>query len=37
MRYYAVYTGEIDEWVARANALAEREQRNWRRQQELVG
>ena len=37
MRYYADYTDEIDEWTARANALAEREQVSWRRQQELVG
>lgn len=26
-----------DEWTARANELAEREQASWRRQQELVG
>ena len=37
MRYYADYTDEIDEWTARAHALAEREQANWRRQQDLVG
>jgi uncharacterized protein (DUF433 family) len=37
MRYYADYTDEIDEWTARANELAEREQASWRRQQELVG
>ena len=37
MRYYADYTDEIDAWTARANALAEREQASWRRQQELVG
>lgn len=37
LRYYAEYTGEIDEWIARATALAVREQASWRRQQELVG
>jgi uncharacterized protein (DUF433 family) len=37
MRYYADYTDEIDAWTARANAVAEREQASWRRQQELVG
>ena len=37
MRYYADYTDEIGEWSSRANALAEREQASWRRQQELVG
>jgi uncharacterized protein (DUF433 family) len=37
MRYYADYTDEIDEWTARAHALAEREHANWRRQQELAG
>lgn len=37
MRYYADYTDEIDEWIWRANALAEREQERWRRQQDLIG
>ncbi len=37
VRYYADYTDDIDERAARANALAEREQASWRRQQELVG
>lgn len=37
MRYYADYTDEIDEWTARANTLADREQASWRRQQELIG
>jgi uncharacterized protein (DUF433 family) len=37
MRYYADYTDDIDEWTARVNALAEREQASWRRQQELLG
>jgi uncharacterized protein (DUF433 family) len=37
MRYYADYTDELDAWIARAKALAEREQASWRRQQDLVG
>jgi uncharacterized protein (DUF433 family) len=37
MRYYADYTDEIDGWLERAAAVAEREQANWRRQQELAG
>lgn len=37
MRYYADYTDEVDEWISRANALAEREQATWRRQQDLIG
>jgi uncharacterized protein (DUF433 family) len=37
MRYYADYSDEIDDWTARANELAEREQASWRRQQELLG
>lgn len=37
MRYYADYTDEIDEWISRAHALADREQASWRRQQDLVG
>jgi hypothetical protein len=37
MRYYADFTDEIDEWISRANALSEREQAGWRRQQELAG
>jgi len=37
MRYYVEYTDEIDDWISRAQALAEREQAGWRRQQELVG
>jgi uncharacterized protein (DUF433 family) len=37
MRYYADYADEIDEWAERAAAIADREQANWRRQQELAG
>lgn len=36
VRYYADYPEEIDEWTARAQAIAEREEANWRRQQELL-
>ena len=36
VRYYADYTDEIDEWAARAQAIAEREEASWRRQQELL-
>ncbi len=36
VRYYADYSEEIDEWTARAQAIAEREEANWRRQQELL-
>jgi uncharacterized protein (DUF433 family) len=34
--YYADYQDEIDEWTARANAYAEREEARWRRQQQLL-
>ena len=36
-RYYADFTDEIDRWTERANAFAEREEANWRRQQQLLG
>lgn len=36
VRYYADYKDEIDEWAARARAVAEREETNWRRQRELL-
>jgi len=36
LRYYADFQGEIDEWMARARAIEEREEANWRRQQELL-
>jgi len=36
MRYYADFQDEIDEWAARARAVEEREEANWRRQQELL-
>lgn len=37
VRYYAQYKDEIDDWIARAGALAEREEALWRRQQEMLG
>lgn len=36
LRYYAEYQEEIDDWTAQARAIAEREEKNWRRQQELL-
>jgi uncharacterized protein (DUF433 family) len=36
LAYYADYRGEIDEWTARANEFAEREEARWRRQQQLL-
>ena len=36
LRYYADHEAEIDDWVERARELAEREQANWRRQQEIL-
>jgi uncharacterized protein (DUF433 family) len=36
LRYYADYQDEIDEWAGRARSIAEREEANWRRQQELL-
>jgi uncharacterized protein (DUF433 family) len=36
LRYYADYRDEIDDWIARRRAIAEREEANWRRQQEIL-
>jgi len=36
LRYYVDFQDEIDEWTRRARALEEREDANWRRQQELL-
>jgi uncharacterized protein (DUF433 family) len=36
LRYYADYQDEIDDWVARMRSIAEREEANWRRQQEIL-
>lgn len=33
LRYYADYKDEVDEWLARARAVAAREEELWRRQQ----
>lgn len=33
LRYYADYKDEIDEWIERARAFAERERERWRRRQ----
>ena len=37
VRYYADYQDEVDEWIERARALADREREAWQRQQELAG
>jgi uncharacterized protein (DUF433 family) len=37
LRYYAGYKGEVDDWIERARATAEREEALWRRQQEVLG
>jgi uncharacterized protein (DUF433 family) len=36
VRYYADFQDEIDEWTRRAREFEEREDANWRRQQELL-
>jgi len=36
IRYYADYQEEIDAWAERAKSISEREEANWRRQQELL-
>lgn len=35
-RYYAEYKDEIDAWTERAREVAEREERAWRREQEVL-
>jgi uncharacterized protein (DUF433 family) len=35
-RYYAEYQDEIDAWTGRAHEVAEREERAWRREQEVL-
>ena len=35
LRYYAEYPDEIDEWIRRVDAEAERAEASWRREQEL--
>lgn len=35
--YYTSYPGEIDAWIANADAISERAEQAWRQQQELLG
>ncbi|MGH3786165.1 MAG: hypothetical protein ACRDRG_06340 [Pseudonocardiaceae bacterium] len=35
--YYTSYSGEIDAWIADADATSERAEQAWRQQQELLG
>ena len=37
IRYYADYRDEVDEWIERSQAAAERERERWRRRQEALG
>lgn len=37
LRYYAEYSDEVDDWIDRARAVADRERAAWDRQQELTG
>jgi len=36
LRYYADYAAEIDDWIDRARAIAEREEERWRRRGEAL-
>jgi uncharacterized protein (DUF433 family) len=36
LRYYADYGAEIDDWIDRARAVAEREEERWRRRGEAL-
>jgi uncharacterized protein (DUF433 family) len=36
LRYYADYGDEVDEWIDRARAIAEREEARWRRRGEAL-
>ena len=36
VRYYADYQAEIDEWIERTHAIAEREEAAWRREQAIL-
>lgn len=36
LRYYADYKGEIDGWIERARAVAERERARWQRRKEAL-
>ena len=35
LRYYAAFGDELDEWISRTQAVAEREEALWRRRQDL--
>ena len=37
LRYYADYPDEVDEWIRRVEAGAERAEARWRREQERLG
>ncbi|MBI4305084.1 MAG: hypothetical protein HY678_02075 [Chloroflexi bacterium] len=37
LRYYADYSHEIDGWISRSRAVAEREENLWRKQKNLLG
>lgn len=36
VRYYADYRAEVDEWIERMHAIAEREEEAWRREQTVL-
>jgi len=36
LRYYADYRGEIDAWIERSQAIAQRERERWRRRQQAL-
>jgi uncharacterized protein (DUF433 family) len=36
VRYYADYQAEVDEWIERTHAIAEREEDAWRREQAIL-
>lgn len=36
VRYYADYQAEVDAWIERAHAIAEREEDAWRREQAIL-
>ncbi len=36
LRYYADFKDEVDEWIARADAIAERERERWQRRQSAL-
>jgi uncharacterized protein (DUF433 family) len=36
VRYYADYKDEIDAWIERSNAIAERERERWQRRQQAL-